>query len=111
MLKYRIILFCFLAYLISWGSKFFIIAHDAGRINHVIPIGALQLLAQFGPTIAGVTMIFATGREKGILALLKNLSRFHIHCKWYIFCIFFELILFLVIVLTADFNGRFIFLF
>jgi uncharacterized protein len=105
MLKYQIFLFCFFACLISWGSKFFMSVHDTGRMDHDIPLGILQLLAQFGPSIAGVIMIFAAGGKKGMSGLFKSLTRFHIHFKWYIFALFFELILFLVIVLFSDFFG------
>ena len=103
--KYRIFFFCILAYLISWGSKFFISLHDTGRIGHDIPLGIFQLLAQFGPTIAGLIMIFATAGRKGVHALFKNLAHFQFHYKWYIFALFFELILFLVIVLSSYLFG------
>lgn len=105
MQKYPIILFCFLAYLISWGSKFFMSAHDTGLIDHSFPLGVLQLFAQFGPSIAGVVMIFASGGRKSISALLRNLAQFHLHFKWYVFALFFEIILFLVIVLLSHYWG------
>ena len=104
-MKYQFLLFCFLAYLISWGGKFIICLHDTGRIGHDIPVGVFQLLAQFGPTIAGVIMIYTTAGRKGITALFRNLTRFHIHFKWYIFALFLELIMFLVIVLSLDLFG------
>jgi membrane protease YdiL (CAAX protease family) len=104
-LKLQIILFCLLAYLISWGSKFFISAHDAGWIGDEIPIGVFQLLSQFGPSLAGVIMIAAIERRKGIIIMLKNLSCFKIRYKWYLFALFFELILFLIIVLASSSYG------
>ena len=88
-MKYKIILFCFLAYLLSWGSKFFMSAHDAGWIGHDIQKGVFQLISQFGPTIAGIIMIFATGGKKGITLMLKNLTCFNIRYKWYLFALFF----------------------
>ena len=78
MLKYQLVLFCLLAYLISWGSRFFISAHGTGLIDHDIPLGVLQITAQFGPSIAGVIMIFAAGGKKGISTLFESLTRFHI---------------------------------
>ena len=50
-------------------------------------------------------MIFATAGRKGVYALLKNLVHFQFHHKWYIFALFFELILFLVIVLSSYLFG------
>ena len=105
MLKFQILIFCFLAYLISWGSKFFISAHDAGWISHVIQKGVFQLLSQFGPTLAGVIMILATGGKKGITVMLKNLLHFNIRYKWYVFALIFELLLFLIIVIASDTFG------
>jgi membrane protease YdiL (CAAX protease family) len=106
MLKYQIILFCFLAYLISWGNKFFISAHDAGWISRDIPIGVFQLLSAFGPTLAGIIMIIAAGGKKGILEMVKNLTHFNVRYKWYIFALFFELIMFMVIVFVNDSIGN-----
>ncbi|MEE4259492.1 MAG: CPBP family intramembrane glutamic endopeptidase [Bacteroidales bacterium] len=98
-MKYQIILFCFLAYFISWGSKFLISAADTGLLIHQIPKGLLELIAQFGPTIAGIITIFVLSGRIGILGLIKNLSRFNIKIKWYLFALLFELILFIIIVL------------
>lgn len=105
MLKYQIIIFCLLAYLVSWGGKFFISAQDAGWIGQNFPKGLFQLISQFGPTLAGVIMIASTSGRKGILIMLKNLSYFNIRYKWYLFALFFELILFLVIVLASNYAG------
>jgi membrane protease YdiL (CAAX protease family) len=104
--KFQIIIFCILAYLISWAGKFFISVHDAGWISHEVPIGLLQLISQFGPTLAGVIMIAATGGWKGLHLLLRNLSHFNIRFKWYLFALFFELIVFLIIVLASSSVGQ-----
>jgi membrane protease YdiL (CAAX protease family) len=98
-LKYQIIFFCFLAFFISWVSKFISSAANTGLINHNIPKGLLQLFAQSGPSIAGITSIFAFSGKNGILRLIKNLTRFNIKLKWYVFAMVFELLIFLIIVL------------
>ncbi len=104
-LNYQIILFCILAYLISWGSKFLMSAQDTGYINSELPKGLLQLTAQFGPTIAGLIVIFLSNGARGISAIIKNLSFFKIRYKWYLFAIFFELIIFLIIVIVSESFG------
>ena len=76
------------------------VAPDAGLFNHVIPRGVLQLFAQFGPTIAGIIMMLATGGKKAVSTLIRNLSRFNIRLKWYLFALLFELILFFIIVIV-----------
>ena len=101
-MKYQIILFCLLAYLISWGCKFLMVAPDTGLVSHVIPKGVLQLFAQFGPTIAGIIMMFVAGGRKALSALFRNLSRFNIRLKWYFFALMFELILFIIIAVISD---------
>ncbi len=104
-LNYQIILFCILAYLISWGSKFLMSAQDNGYINSELPKGLLQLTAQFGPTIAGLIVIFLSNGARGISAIIKNLSFFKIRYKCYLFAIFFELIIFLIIVIVSESFG------
>ena len=101
-MKYQIFFFCVLAYLISWGSKFLISSADTGLLSHQIPKGLLELIAQFGPTIAGIISIFIMNGRNGILSLIKNLSRFNVKFKWYLFALLFELILFMIIVLLMD---------
>ena len=84
LLKYQIIFFCVVAYLISWGSKFLISSADTGLIFHQIPKGLLELTAQCGPTIAGIISIIIVSGRVGIKSLLKNLSRFNITIQhWY----------------------------
>ena len=106
MLKFQIIIFCLLAYLISWAGKYLISASDAGWISGEIPIGIFQLLSQFGPTLAGIIMIAATGGWKGLQLLLKNLSHLNIHYKWYLFALLFDLILFLIIIFASHYSGQ-----
>jgi membrane protease YdiL (CAAX protease family) len=95
-------LFCFLAFSISWGSKLLFSAVDYGLISHNIPKGLLQLFAQFGPTIAGLLSILIVSGKNGLLCLLKNLTRFNIKVRWYFFALFFELLIFLIIVLLYN---------
>jgi len=97
--KYQIIFFCVLAFFISWGSKLLFSAVDSGLINHNIPKGLLQIFAQFGPTIAGIISILVLSGKNGFLSLIKNLSRFNIKLKYYLFALFFELLIFFIIVL------------
>jgi len=99
-LKYQIICFCLLAYLISWGNKFLMVAPDAGLFHHNIPKGVLQFFAQFGPTIAGIIMMIAADGKKAFPVLFNNLTRFNIRIKWYLFALMFELILFFIIVIV-----------
>ena len=101
--KYQILLFCVLAFSISWGSKLLFSAADSGLINHNIPKGLLQLFAQFGPTIAGIISILIISGKSGLLSLIRNLTRFNIKLKWYLFALYFELMLFFIIVLVYNF--------
>jgi hypothetical protein len=81
-----------------------------GWISSEFPKGLFQLTAQFGPTLAGVIMIVATGGKNGIAALVKNLANFRINYRWYLFAIFFEPVLFLAIIFVSDSMGLLTFL-
>lgn len=52
-----VILYCILAYFFSWGAKFLISAIDLNWIPLFVLKGILDLLAKFGPSLAGLTVI------------------------------------------------------
>mgnify|MGYP001095085293 CR=1 FL=1 len=97
--------FCLLAFLISWTAKFIFCAEDLGWIGTVIPKGILQLIASFGPSIAGLIMYYLESKRKGLIAVVKSLARINIHLKWYLFALFFELFSFVIIVVSAYISG------
>jgi membrane protease YdiL (CAAX protease family) len=100
-----VFLFCSLAFLISWTAKFIFCAEDLGWIGTVIPKGVLQLIASFGPSIAGLIMYYLESRRKGLIAVIKSLIKINIHVKWYLFALFFELVSFILIVFSSSITG------
>jgi hypothetical protein len=100
-----IILYFLLACLISWSAKFCLVSAQMGQSSFYIPLGILQLIAQYGPSLAGVVMIFSESGKKGMINLFKNLTRLNIHYKWILFAIFFELSLFHLVLLYSTVSG------
>lgn len=97
--------YCVLAYFFTWGAKFLISAIELGWIPLFVPKGILFLLAQFGPTFAGLIIIYYEKGKDGIFSVLKSLTRFKLALKWYMYALFFELILFFMIAVLATGTG------
>lgn len=100
-----ILVFCILAFSITWSAKFVMVSDDIGRISLNIPKGLVQLLAQFGPSLAGIIMIFWLRGKQGIINLFKNITGFKFHIKWALFVLFFELFLFHLILVYCLVSG------
>jgi len=100
-----ILVFCILAFFITWSAKFIMVSDDIGRISLNIPKGLVQLLAQFGPSLAGIIMIFWLRGKQGIVDLFKNITGFKFHIKWALFVLFFELLLFHFILMYCLISG------
>ncbi len=100
-----IFIYCILAYFISWGAKFLISAIDLDWIPLFVPKGILDLLTKFGPTLAGLIIIYYENGKDGIFSVLKSLTRFKVALKWYIFALFFELTLFFIIAVLSSITG------
>jgi membrane protease YdiL (CAAX protease family) len=94
-----------IACLITWAAKFFMASAETGHMGLVIPMGVLQLIAQFGPSTAALIMIFAEKGKTGIVSLLKNLISFDVHVKWFAFALFFELFLFHLVLAYCFITG------
>ena len=105
MYKTSIILYCLLACLITWSAKFYLAAMSTGQAHAIIPPGLLQLVAQFGPSLAGLIMISGEKGLKGMIRLFQNLTRFNLNMKWYAFALFFELLLFHLVLLFCLLTG------
>jgi membrane protease YdiL (CAAX protease family) len=103
--KNTILIYCILSFLISWTAKFFYCAEDLGWIGILIPKGILQLVASYGPSLAGIIIYYLEHRQRGLIALTKSLSRINIRIKWYLVALFFELGSFILIVAIAHFTG------
>lgn len=93
--------FCFLAYIFTW---FWIFVYSVGQAN-LIPVKIskvfINLFGAFGPSIAGIIIIYLYFGKEGIKKTIKSLLNFHINIKWYLIAIFFELVIFAVIVLFS----------
>lgn len=104
-MKRAILIYCLLSFFISWTAKLIFCAEDMGWISIIMPKGILQLVASYGPSLAGLIIYYIMHRGKGLIAVLHSLSRVSIHIKWYLFAIFFELSSFLIIVIFAYATG------
>lgn len=49
-----VFLYCLLSFFISWSAKLVFRIEDLGRIPVLIPKGVLQLIASYGPSLAGL---------------------------------------------------------
>jgi membrane protease YdiL (CAAX protease family) len=105
MKRYTILLYCFLAFFISWTSKILFVAHDENWIANNFPKGIFIFIAQFGPSLAGLIVIYLENGKRGLFSVTRSLTRMHISLKWYIFAIFFELALFHIIILFCYATG------
>jgi len=104
-MKRAILIYCLLTFGISWGAKFVFCAEDMGWIITIVPKGILQILASYGPTLAGLIIYYLEYDKKGLAAVLESLAKVNVHLKWYLFTLFFELGSFLIIVLFAHLAG------
>jgi uncharacterized protein len=65
----------------------------------------ISLFGAFGPSLAGIITIYLFFGKEGIKSTFKNLFNFHVPVKYYIIAIFFEMILFNIIVLASIISG------
>lgn len=100
-----VITFCLLAFLISWTAKFIFCAEDLGWISTIISKGILQLIAAFGPSIAGLIMYYVESKSLGLRVVIRSLTNINVSVKWYLFALFFELVSFVIIVVSAHISG------
>ena len=105
MYKTSIILYFSLACSISWSAKFLLVSMDISQVSGNIPKGLLQLVAQFGPSLSGLILIFGEKGKRGIINLFKNLAGFNVPFKWFVFALFFELFLFHMVLLVCGISG------
>jgi membrane protease YdiL (CAAX protease family) len=105
MFKTSIILYFLLACLISWSAKFYLASIEIGQVSGNIPKGLLQLVAQFGPSLAGLILIFSEKGKRGLINLFKNITGLNVHYKWFIFALLFELLLFHLVLFFCVISG------
>lgn len=105
MCKTSIILYSVLACLITWSAKFYIVSIDIAYITGNFPKGLLQLVAQFGPSLAALILIFSEKGKKGVINIFKNITGLKVHYKWFVFALFFELFLFHLVLLYCVISG------
>lgn len=105
MYKTSIFLYFLLACLISWSAKFYMASIEIGQVSGNIPKGLLQLVAQFGPSLAGLILIFSEKGKRGLINLFKNITGLKIHYKWFIFALLFELLLFHLVIFFCVISG------
>lgn len=105
MYKTSIFLYFSLACLISWSAKFYLVSIDIGQVSSNIPKGLIQLVAQFGPSLAGLMIIFWEKGKKGVINIFKNVTELNVPYKWFLFALFFELFLFHIVLLFCGISG------
>lgn len=105
MYKTSIILYFSLACLISWSAKFYLASIEIGQVSGNIPKGLLQLVAQFGPSLSGLILIFSEKGKRGLINLFKNITGLNVHYKWFIFALLFELLLFHLVLFFCVISG------
>ena len=78
---------------------------DIGLVTTNFPKGILQLIAQFGPSIAGIIMIVAERGKQGIIHLIGNITSVNVHVKWFAMALFFELVVFHLVIFYCIVSG------
>ena len=92
--NYPVITYCVLTFLITWGLKYI---YSVIKTGSGIPAFNFSLIAQFGPTIAALTLIAATEGVHGFQKIIKSLVNWRIGFWWISLAIFFEPLMFLII--------------
>lgn len=103
--KTSIILYSLLACLITWSAKFYLVSIDIGYVTAILSKGLIQLIAQFGPSLAALILIFSEKGKKGVINVFKNIAGLKFHYKWFVFALFFELFLFHLVLLYCVISG------
>ena len=103
--KTSIILYSLLACLITWSAKFYLVSIDIGYVTGIFSKGLIQLIAQFGPSLAALILIFSEKGKKGVINVYKNIAGLKFHYKWFVFALFFELFLFHLVLLYCVISG------
>jgi membrane protease YdiL (CAAX protease family) len=92
-LRYPLVSFFLLAYLISWSISLFA---RPGLLPFKVPpvmVGLAGLLYHFGPALAGLIMAATEGGRAGVRALLRPLGWLRVGIGWYAFIIIYPLAL------------------
>ena len=89
--KYPITAYCLLTFMITWGLKYW---YALVRTNSYLPPFNFSLIAQFGPSLAGVCLISLTEGREGIWHAIKSILNWHINPWWVLLAFGFEPVLF-----------------
>lgn len=103
--KPYIIIYFLIACLISWSAKFYLASIELGQISGNIPKGLIQIVAQFGPSLAGIILIFWEKGKRGLMNLVTNITRINLGYKWFVIALLFELFLFHMVLLFCVISG------
>lgn len=76
--------FFFIATVFSWGLWAAFGASQAGRLPFRIPV-EFTLLGEYGPAFAAFVMLALSRGKRGVLDLLRSLSKWKVDAKWYLF--------------------------
>jgi membrane protease YdiL (CAAX protease family) len=89
--KYPVTAYCLLAFLITWGSKYW---YALVRTDGYLPPFNFSLIAQFGPSLAGVFLISLTEGVEGIRHTVKSMLNWHVKPGWILLAFGFEPMMF-----------------
>jgi len=74
--KYPITVYLLLAFLITWGLRYW---YALVRTDSYLPPFNFSLIAQFGPSLAGVFLISLTEGMEGIRHTVKSMLNWHVN--------------------------------
>ena len=89
--KYPVTAYCLLAFLITWGLKYW---YALVRTDNHLPPFNFSLIAQFGPSLSAVFLIFLTEGMDGIHHTVKSILNWRVNPWWILLAFGFEPALF-----------------
>ncbi len=82
-----------MAFSITWGLKYI---YSLVNVGSTPPIFNFKLIAQFGPSLAALLLIFLTEGAEGIQRIIKSLANWRIGFWWLLMAATFEPLMFLI---------------
>ncbi len=85
--KYPVILYCYLAFLITWGIKYL---YAAFKERYGMPAFNFSLISSFGPSIAALLLIIISDGKDGLKRTLLSMINRRVGAGWIALSILFE---------------------
>ncbi len=92
--KYPVGVYCLLAFLITWGMKYW---YALARADNTLPSFNFSLLAQAGPSLSALVLIALTEGRSGLRRTVQSILNWRVGFGWILLALLFEPVLFFTI--------------